>query len=70
MNHNYLDLSSVNPSRGMYSIGDGSTGIRDLRIENEGLREEWYDMQGRRIDKPTQPGLYIKNGKKVVINNK
>lgn len=70
MDHNYLDLSSVNPSRGMYSIGDGSTGIRDLRIENEGLREEWYDMQGRRIDKPTQPGLYIKNGKKVVINNK
>ncbi len=69
-NHNYLDLSSVNPSRGMYSIGDESTGIRDLRIENEGLREEWYDMQGRRIDKPTQPGLYIKNGKKVVINNK
>ncbi len=70
MDHNYLDLSSVNPSRGMYSIGDGSTGIRNLRIENEGLREEWYDMQGRRIDKPTQPGLYIKNGKKVVINNK
>lgn len=70
MDHNYLDLSSVNPSRGMYSIGDESTGIRDLRIENEGLREEWYDMQGRRIDKPTQPGLYIKNGKKVVVNNK
>lgn len=70
MDHNYLDLSSVNPSRGMYSIGDGSTGIRDLRIENEGLREEWYDMQGRRIDKPTQPGLYIRNGKKVVVNNK
>ena len=70
MDHNYLDLSSVNPSRGMYSIGDGLTGIRDLRIENEGLREEWYDMQGRRIDKPTQPGLYIRNGKKVVVNNK
>lgn len=70
MDHNYLDLSSVNPSRGMYSIGDGSTGIRDLRIEDEELREEWYDMQGRRIDKPTQPGLYIRNGKKVVVNNK
>ena len=71
LNHgHYLDLNSVNPSRGMYSIGDGSTGIRDLRIENGELREEWFDMQGRRIDKPTRPGLYIKNGKKVVVNNK
>ena len=29
---------------------------------------EWYDLQGRRLDsKPTQKGLYINNGKKIVI---
>ncbi len=69
--HNYLDLNSVNPSRGMYSIGDGSTGIHTVNSE-EGIvnSEVWFDMQGRRIDKPTRPGLYIKNGKKVVVNNK
>lgn len=65
----YLDLSSVNPSRGMYGIGDGTTSIRELRMENEG-REEWYDLQGRRIQQPTKAGLYIKNGKKVIVNIK
>lgn len=65
----YLDLSSVNPSRGMYGIGDGTTSIRELRMENEG-RDEWYDLQGRRIEQPTKAGLYIKNGKKVIVNIK
>lgn len=65
----YLDLSSVNPSRGIYGIGDGTTSIRELRMENEG-REEWYDLQGRRIQQPTKAGLYIKNGKKVIVNTK
>ena len=65
----YLDLSSVNPTRGMYGIGDGTTSIRELRMENEG-RDEWYDLQGRRIEQPTKAGLYIKNGKKVIVNIK
>ena len=25
-----------------------------------------YDLQGRRVEQP-QPGLYIRNGKKVII---
>ena len=65
----FLDLSSVSFTRGAYGIGDGSTAIKALQldaIENE----TWFDLQGRRIDKPTRPGLYIKNGKKVVVNNK
>ena len=28
---------------------------------------QWYDLQGRRIEKPTRKGLYIRNGVKVVI---
>ena len=65
----YLDLNGVSFTRGAYGIGDGSTAIKTLQldaIENE----TWFDLQGRRIDKPTRPGLYIKNGKKVVVNNK
>ena len=27
----------------------------------------WYTISGMRISKPTQPGLYIHNGKKVII---
>lgn len=69
--HCYLDLSGVAPSRGMYGIGDGSTAIDATLMDHEGMnKEEWYDLQGRRIQKPTKPGLYIVNGKKVIINNK
>ena len=72
----YLDLGN-NPalSRGVLDIiiggGDGTTGINSiengkLNIENDS--DVWYDMSGRRLDgKPSRKGLYIKNGKKVVI---
>ncbi len=30
---------------------------------------EWYDLSGRKLkDKPTQSGLYIVNGRKVIVN--
>ena len=35
--------------------------------ENDATHNIYYDMQGRRINAPTKSGLYIKNGKKVVI---
>lgn len=49
--------------------GDGETTSIDdseYRIESEGS-ETWFNLSGQRIDKPTKPGLYIRNGKKVVI---
>lgn len=31
-------------------------------------RDVWYDLQGHRLDaKPARPGLYIRNGKKVMV---
>lgn len=38
--------------------------------ENEALMEKqdvWYTLQGVRIDKPTTRGIYIHNGKKVLV---
>ena len=29
--------------------------------------DAWYSITGVRISKPAQPGLYIHNGKKVII---
>lgn len=73
-NHCYLLITGHAPSRGYYSIGngnDGSTAIDATHIDNgEMANENWYDLQGRRIERPTKPGLYIRNGKKVVVNNK
>jgi hypothetical protein len=35
-----------------------------LRIDND----DWYSLDGRKLDgKPTARGIYINNGKKVVI---
>ncbi len=71
----YLNLNGTSSSgtRGYYDIdgSDGTTGIREVKSEgvkgekwNDG---EWYTLQGQRVTKPTKPGLYILNGKKVVI---
>lgn len=66
----YLDLNGVAPTRGMYGIGnDGSTAIEGIDVEAT-EDETWYDLQGRRIQKPTKAGIYIVNGKKMIINNK
>ena len=36
-------------------------------VESETKEAVIYDLSGRRIEKITQPGIYIKNGKKVLI---
>ncbi len=45
------------------------TGISDTAHLNQELKSHiWYDLQGRQLQgKPTQKGIYIHNGKKVVI---
>ena len=47
-------------------FGDGTTGIQT--IDNGKLTNDdvYYDLQGRRVAQPTK-GLYIVNGKKVII---
>ena len=57
------------------NFGDGeATGIVDAEADSSfftlhsSLKEGWYDMQGRRLSgKPTEKGVYINNGKKIVI---
>ena len=52
--------------RGIGGDEDGTTSIKDLTpalSEGEGA---WYTLQGQRVAKPGK-GLYIRNGKKVVI---
>ena len=47
------------------------TGINEIKVETDNTLESnddnWYDLQGRMIDKPTKAGIYIQNRKKVVI---
>jgi hypothetical protein len=49
--------------------GDDATGIEEVRsLRAEGRGDVWYDMSGRRLQqKPAGKGVYILNGRKVVI---
>ncbi len=50
------------------SIGDNdddTTGNLSPTLSDE--EDIWYSLNGQRISKPTKKGLYIKNGRKVVI---
>ena len=56
---------------GVYEDGVDPTGIQEMSNE-EGVTRNgsaWYSLDGRKYDgKPTTKGLYIVNGKKVVVN--
>ena len=45
-------------------VDDFITGVDDLERTEDGAI---YDLQGRKLDKITQPGIYIKDGRKVMI---
>jgi hypothetical protein len=48
------------------TFGEPLTGIESVITDTEDAN--WYDLNGRRLDKkPAQKGLFIKNGKKVVV---
>ena len=49
------------------SFGTGHAGIDEIysgSMPEEGL---WYDLQGRKITQPSKPGLYILDGKKIIV---
>ncbi|MBR4130658.1 MAG: hypothetical protein IKU02_07020, partial [Bacteroidaceae bacterium] len=38
--------------------------IKDVQSANQGII---FDLQGRKLDKITQPGIYIRDGRKVLV---
>ena len=79
-NRGYLvvEPSDVNASELSITIGDDTTGVQTLNVERGTLNDDsWYTIDGRKVNGQSsmvngqlKPGLYIKNGKKVVINKK
>ena len=62
-----LPVSAINSSVSeLMFVFDDATGIYDVRSKMAEVRGEVYDLQGRKVENPTK-GLYIVNGKKVVI---
>lgn len=59
-------VQGINYSMTLEMINDGTTGIH----AQESVTDDapWYDLSGRRIEgRPTKKGVYIQNGRKVVI---
>ncbi len=66
-NKGYMKLSGAQGASSSYSFRiEGSTGIEDVEGEN-GYVKAVYDLQGRKLTEITEPGIYIINGKKVLV---
>jgi hypothetical protein len=57
----FVFTRSINVS---FDDEDGTTSIKEVKSGETG--DEWFTLQGQRVAKPGK-GLYIHNGKKVVI---
>lgn len=63
----YLIISKTAAARSFISMFDNeTTGVADVRNKIEEESGTYYDLSGRRVAQPAK-GLYIVNGKKVVI---
>ena len=67
-NKAWLAINTGVPSaRGITLVFDETTKIANTNITNI-TNGNWYDLNGRKLDKmPTKKGVYIMNGKKVVV---
>lgn len=64
----YFQLHDVPPMSNISSNLTGHlTGIIDTRSQMKEERNDIYDLQGRKVQNTTKKGIYIINGKKVVI---
>ncbi len=57
---------SGNGSRNFLFLEDGETTAIDVRSKMDDVRGEYFNLNGQRVAQPTK-GLYIVNGKKVVV---
>ena len=64
----YFQLKSSETVRSfVLNLGDEETGITNVN-GNDNVNEKWFDLNGRYLQvQPTQKGVYIVNGKKVII---
>ena len=67
----YLPASAVpatanNAASFSFRFGEGTTGVEEVKTENGNVKAI-YDLTGRRVEAITAPGIYIVNGKKVLV---
>lgn len=66
-NRGYLTASAAEGARALYfDFGGETTGISTMQNALSTMHNELFDLQGRKVAQPAK-GLYIKNGKKVIM---
>jgi hypothetical protein len=70
MNKAYLVYNdSTGGARSFFAFDDVTTGIEMNNVDYNKGNDKVYDLQGRRVTKPAN-GIYIVNGKKVIMNRR
>jgi len=50
------------------SLDDTTTGISTVEAQTTATDGAWFSLDGKRLDsKPARKGIYVKDGKKVVV---
>lgn len=64
----YIEATTTDAREMLESSFDGNvTGLQNIRTTAKDGTERWYDLNGRRIEKPATKGVYIQNGRKIVV---
>jgi Zn-dependent metalloprotease len=63
----YKSVESAWNEVGVFDKTDPTGIIAVTRMVNNNETDNWYNLQGQRIDKPSKTGVYIHNEKKVII---
>ena len=66
----YTFTAKTGQRRFSIGFGNGTTGIsEELRVNSEEFATApVFDLQGRKVEGKPEPGVYVKNGRKVIIN--
>ena len=65
-NKAYLPATAVQSNAKALKFNFDTTGVEGVKVETAG-KKVIYDLSGRRVNEMTQPGIYIVNGKKVMV---
>jgi hypothetical protein len=65
-NKAYLPATKVPSNAKALKFNFDTTGVEGVKVETES-KKVIYDLSGRRVNEMTQPGIYIVNGKKVMV---
>ena len=64
----HFGKGKIDAKRGLEMVLNAGTGIRDIFEGQRSENDVMYDLQGRPCRQPRTKGIYISNGKKIIIN--